>query len=1592
LAATLGGRYRYVRELGQGSTSRVVVVEDTIAGGLGAAKVVPSEHNERLRWEFSRLASLSHPNLTAVRELLRLATHAPMPFGLRAGTLVLISELAPGLPSDARALTLPTMSERVQFARRVGAACARALWAIHSAGLVHGDVKPSNIIVPEAISEAHDARLIDLGLAGATGAGPVAGTLEFLAPEAWLGERSALSDLFALGVTLHRWLMPGSIGIRHNFDDVRNPKKRAAWADQLPDEVPDSLRSLIRELVAERPIERPSSAREVLRRLSEDGVSETAEHIERSSHRAILLDQPSGEERARHVGLLPLRGRARELQFLSAALGDPGIVIVHGPSGSGRTRVIREAALALQAERARSGLEVPTWISGVLPRHLDHAAIIHDETGSFSIAHANAAVRAAELDGISLTVVLERTSTPDRGFRQIAIGPVDDAALAEILCDALTLRQAPAGLCRAAREASSGLPGRLCRLLAGAFAEGHDPSRMEVMRRLARKACTTIAIPEATIDLAEALALVGGTLQSSEVEGVTALAELARSASLLSSSGLATIDEQGLVLRPDCVRVIEAELEPMRRRALARALDRTATSKLVRACVDAALDRHEQARGSFLAIAKTKRDEGEPLAAADVLELAKRRLPTSECEDISIDLADALRAAGEEREACRLLEEGACSRRALALHVDLLRITGDLETAERLGTQLQHEEDAPALLARSTLARLSWTRGELEEAARLAKSVRTNATNHPSAMARALETEALIAFSSNEISTVRTLAVELEHLGVAIPGHEGLAIRARASSIAGTAAWASDMRESALSHYERAASLATRAGERHVAASATVNLGLALLDLGRLGPAIDSLRRGAHELMALLRPRELGRALFNLANAAFLAGNDALAEQAAQKACFEARAAGDAEAEVHAGIVLGDLEVRTGRVRSGIRIFESLDPATSVSPAIDARLAIAFTSLGEIPKAQIHIERARRATPLDSALDSEVAIAEARVALGKGELARGEVLAQRAMTVSHTFETRIRAALLAADIAELDGRRADASMRLAFCRTLLDEAAAELDQASRARLRAVSTYERALVVRPEATAPPSPNSENRRVIVLARRVVAEKTPARVIESLANAALDLTSAERAFVIARGDHGEMKLVCARGLSGALGQEHSPSRSIAARVIDERRALVTVDAMDDTRLDGAASVHSMALRSVLAVPLEAQNERPLVLYVDDRQRPAAFDERMTDDLAALAELGSAALSAAERYRDQRREARITMRRERILRRELERRGEELRALRAPMEHGPFSGIAMTSSAMQRVIALASRVASSDLSVLIMGESGTGKEMLARAIHAASPRKDNAFVAENCAAIPEGLLESTLFGHERGAFTGATQARRGLFEIAHGGSLFLDEIGELSPVLQPKLLRALEEREIRRVGSERTRRVDVRVIAATHRDLMKRTSEGQFREDLFYRLAVVTVEIPPLRDRPSDIAPLAVAFVERYANERRVRILPETLDALRAYSWPGNIRELENEIRRALLSSDEVITPDHLSPPLRDGFSIDPDRESPRANTGESWDLKARIETLERDLVIRALSVSGKNQTRAANLLGISRFGLQKMMKRLQIRIDER
>ena len=322
------------------------------------------------------------------------------------------------------------------------------------------------------------------------------------------------------------------------------------------------------------------------------------------------------------------------------------------------------------------------------------------------------------------------------------------------------------------------------------------------------------------------------------------------------------------------------------------------------------------------------------------------------------------------------------------------------------------------------------------------------------------------------------------------------------------------------------------------------------------------------------------------------------------------------------------------------------------------------------------------------------------------------------------------------------------------------------------------------------------------------------------------------------------------------------------------------------------------------------------------------------------------------------------------------------ENRRLREAQAESPLAGIIATDESMLRICRMIEKVAPAEVSVLILGESGTGKELLARAVHDLSPRRSGPFVAINCAAIPEQLLESELFGHEKGAFTGAVKTTAGKIEHASGGTLFLDEIGDMPLPLQAKLLRFLQDRRIERVGGRQEIAVDVRIVCATNQDLQRAIAEQRFREDLFFRISEVTVQIPPLRDRRADAVVLAHAFLRRAgasAGKPRRGFTDEAIAAIEAHRWPGNVRELENKVRSAVILADgPLVTPDDLglATPLEGGAGPSP------------FNLREVRGQAERAAISRALSVAAGNVSKAAELLGVTRPTLYDLMQRHGLR----
>ena len=498
-----------------------------------------------------------------------------------------------------------------------------------------------------------------------------------------------------------------------------------------------------------------------------------------------------------------------------------------------------------------------------------------------------------------------------------------------------------------------------------------------------------------------------------------------------------------------------------------------------------------------------------------------------------------------------------------------------------------------------------------------------------------------------------------------------------------------------------------------------------------------------------------------------------------------------------------------------------------------------------------------------------------------------------------------------------------------------------------------------------------------RLIRIYRRLAREDDLQRLLAQVVDAVMDLCDAERGAVVVLA--GGERLEVARELAGSAGVAFS--RSIINRVLEMGAPVLSVDAVADDRFDGARSISHLNLRSVLAVPLLHRGEAIGAVYVDHRLRRGAWGEDDLVQAEAFAELAALAIAHARTLAEQRAQAEALAAQGRELARLLEERELEVRGLReaarAPSRR-MYRGMVGGTPAIEKVFKLIDRLADSDVPVVIFGESGTGKELVARAIHDAGARKARAFVAENCGAIPEALLESVLFGHAKGAFSGAHRTTPGLFEAADGGTIFLDEIGEMSPGMQTKLLRVLQEGEVRRVGDTGVRKIDVRVIAASNRDLEAMVAAGQFRKDLLYRIRVVKIELPPLRSRPDDLGPLIEHFLARHDRQRRLTVSAAAMRALARYAWPGNIRELENEVQRWVALVEARVEPAELSPAIAQiGGEAASDPDDLR--------LRPRLDRLERELLEKAMTVAQGNQTRAAVLLGLSRFGLQKKLRRL-------
>ncbi|HEX7498846.1 MAG TPA: sigma 54-interacting transcriptional regulator [Polyangia bacterium] len=992
-------------------------------------------------------------------------------------------------------------------------------------------------------------------------------------------------------------------------------------------------------------------------------------------------------------------------------------------------------------------------------------------------------------------------------------------------------------------------------------------------------------------------------------------------------------------------------------------------------------------------------------------------------------LASALGILGRYEEALALLRE--CATPSVPADVArlaerkawLLGRRGDPEAARGILEAAllgMAPDDEGALLLRARLARVLVTSGHFAEA--LAAAEPALASRSLSAMA-ARESAVLALAYSGKLEAARQLLDSLSEDARETQDSSFVAGVARIAALDGMVDQLVGRPAQAAKAYELAVREYEQIRDLHGAAAAAFNLGCVLAETGNYAGSIAALERAIRELGRLGAVTDHALAVFNVGQLFLQLGDLDAASRAAGALAEEARASRVEAFQGYAQLLAAQVQRKRGALLDSVRSYQSAAEAFSrlgmqaMAETADIERAELLAQQGEIAEARAFLSRIEGegqtngpGAVVASAVPREESLtcARARIDLADPESTGIERLALAESLMESAGEARNLGRLptawrLASLASQLFARSSDDRQRqaLEIARTCFQEVKMKtpakywpgLESDSEAKVLELHSgkspaglVERAAVL----------EGRLRRLLRINKRLNSDLRLSRVLETIIDTVIELTDAERGFLLLKDSDGELVVKVARNIDQTTleGTSSSLSRSIAKQAAESGEPVIAVDAAGDSRFSELLSVSDLHLRSVLAVPLTVKGQVVGTIYVDHRLRKGVFGE---DELAMVldfAEQGAIAIENARVVSELRRREQQVQSLNRRLERELKVQEAALSEARVELKESrqaaalryDYRQIVGQSPCMLDLFRLLDRVTDTSLPVVIEGESGTGKELVARAIHFHGPRKDRAFVSENCAAIPETLLESALFGHVRGAFTGADREARGLFAIANGGTLFLDEVAEMSPAMQGKLLRVLQDGEFHRVGGERPEKVDVRVLVATNKNLTELVESGKFRKDLFYRLSVVRLHLPPLRERREDIPLLLRHFLEKAVQPTGgavKTIEPVALGKLCRYGWPGNVRELENEIARAGAFAGASIGLSDLSPHIQTGQ----DPSETLRNEPDSLRIKHRVERLERQLIREAMGRSQGNQTKAATLLGLSRFGLQKKLRRYNL-----
>jgi Nif-specific regulatory protein len=1583
-------------------------VEDSLRRGppLALKELGDPRAGESLAREFATLAALRHPNLVEVYDL-SLSTETGLPcFSLEH---VEGADIVTAGRRHGAALVLDLAIEAL-----------RALSFLHDFGLLHRDLKPGNLLVRDTPRLGCRLVVLDFGLSDRNdpereaGAGAV-GTLSYMAPELLEGAAaSRRTDLYALGAVLYEAVHgrpPFTVKSQDIGAFLRSVREGKRMRPPLPDGYPQGFAGWLDELLSPDPTLRPPDANEALGRLN--AALGTDHPFETAVTRAARL--ASGEP----------PGRRAEIEAVWSALelsgSSPRLVWLAGAAGSGKSRLLRWLA----SDAVRQGLEVFSPPSGAASEKggFDVASLRERaKRGSTLVILDELEAASSELADFVDRVAREGKEAPLRVVAAVRPNEIRDPRIKSLVRDtgivptlarvdleplsfeavrAVAERAAGSVAVSEARtgwllETSEGDAQTLENLLVEGIWEMGARARRTFVPRTSRAARLDLLSPDGTAWL-EALSVLGADSSERSIAAVAQLDDAAayeasrdveasglarRSADRWSPESRSLSDEVRKRIAPDRLR----DLSNLAARALAD-FDGDAADPWRLAQLNAGAGESERAMELAIEAADRAHARNDPTAVSDRLAFAialmSRRDPRR--GPLRARQGEALLSAGANAAAARAFAGALLSAKdeptrvhlllrrafalALAMQSQQSRLTADraLELARKGG--FRNEEAEAKRIVGFGLTRIGSEREALkwlEDAVE-----RFGEKSEPRARAEALRdlglcqsnlripeaVEALgasaelwrsIGEDAEELRSLLGLARDLMRHGNLDQARdllENISTRARTAKNQRMLQFALSLLSSIASHQTRL----------DVALATAAEAADGALYLGNVGAVVSSRNNHAAALIACGQPTEAA-ALLRATLSKFSLSTEPEGVDYSRMILASSLLKTHDPNDPHARQLI-ETAIQNGRERKSWRQL-----LFALAIEMERRATPGCSDPIESIRAEYDALLETSGLESDAEIVVRAELATSAVLSRRGEAERAYDAALKASQRARDSDLIAYAALSQVRLSEALnplGRSEEAREAIALGKELLDRCADRIKDPDVRRM---------FLERPEfkplsdSRRPGSDESRLGALYEIIHTVNSGTEPETVLASILDLALQVLQAERGMILLRdSESDEFTVRLARNLDKeTVANLDEFSRGIVAKA-GKGEPVLAIDAGNDARFDQFASIGLYGIRSLLCVPLRSRSKIIGTVYLDSRREGRLFTEADLKFLGAFADHAALALQNVQA-------------RARLL--------EENRRLQLMAEKRvQFENIVGRSPAMQKVFDLIPRVAASEQPVLIQGESGTGKELVARAIHLHGPRKLKIFLSENCAALAETLLESELFGHVRGAFTGAEKDHPGLFEQASGGTLFLDEIGDMSAAMQARLLRVLQEGEVRRVGGERSIKVDVRVLAATHRDLQAEVQAGRFREDLMYRLQVLFIHLPPLRERPGDIPLLVHHILDRISRERgrpAPVVDPEVMTILERYSWPGNVRQLENALHRLVIySRDDVVSRE----------AIEADSGLRQMLLGPEREPLFSLERTEKAQIQRALEACKGNREKAAKLLGISRATIYRKIREYKL-----